>query len=493
MGLPIRACRRVLALALSLAFLVPAVPCRACFSIVVGKDASADGCVLVGHNEDDEPPQVVNHHKITRRQYPPGTRVRLRNGGSLEQAEQTWACLWSEMPEMLFSDSYVNEWGVTVTSDNCPSREDKPQLTDGGIGAMLRRLVAERARTAREGVRLAGSLVERFGYVDSGRTYIIADPNEGWLLCVVNGKHWLARRVPDGEVAMVANTYTIRQVDIDDKDNVLASADIVDYAKSRGWYAPKPGGPFDFAAAYANPAAAANPNNTGRQWSGLSYVAQVPLKAGSNLPFSVVPRHKLSVDNVMQILRHDNESDAGQQPVNGPAAVTPAPADTPFGCALCSGATQTSFVAQLRATMPRDIGIVYWVCLASPRTSFYLPFHFGIRSFPAGFRGDSERPTAEVYARKVRAAGLNPLEAFWMYSSFREQMTTGPAAVAMVRARSQMLEQDAIRVQRAVEEAATGLYEEDEETALSLLENYSRGVYLSSLEVMHDIMHGPGR
>ncbi len=194
--------------------------------------------MIVAHNEDDEAPEVVNHHKVPRHSYPPGSTVKLRNGGSLEQVEQTWAYIWSEMPGQSFSDSYVNEWGVTVASDNCPSREDKPELTDGGIGYMLRRLVAERAKTAREGVLLAGGLVERFGYVDSGRTYIIADPNEGWLLCVVNGKHWLARRVPDGEVAMVANTYTIHKVTLEDKTNVLASADIIDYARSRGWYNP---------------------------------------------------------------------------------------------------------------------------------------------------------------------------------------------------------------------------------------------------------------
>ena len=175
-------------------------------------------------------PQIVNHHKVPRRSYPAGATVMLRNGGSLEQVKETWAYIWSEMPGMSFSDSYVNEWGVTVASDNCPSREDKPELTDGGIGYMLRRLVAERAKTAREGVLLAGELVERFGYVDSGRTYIIADPKEGWLLCVVNGKHWLARRVPDDEVAMVANTYTIHEVILSNKANFLASADIVDYA-----------------------------------------------------------------------------------------------------------------------------------------------------------------------------------------------------------------------------------------------------------------------
>ena len=84
-------------------------PCKACFSIVVGKNASTDGCVIVAHNEDDTAPQIVNHHKVPRRSYPAGAKVTLRNGGSLEQVEQTWAYVWSEMPGMSFSDSYVNE------------------------------------------------------------------------------------------------------------------------------------------------------------------------------------------------------------------------------------------------------------------------------------------------------------------------------------------------------------------------------------------------
>ena len=459
-------------------------PCRACFSIVVGKNASTDGGVIVGHNEDDEAPQIVNHHKVSRRSYPPGATVTLRNGGTLEQVGQTWAYIWSEMPGMFFSDSYVNEWSVTVASDNCPSREDKPELTDGGIGYMLRRLVAERAKTARDGVQLAGRLVERFGYIDSGRTYIIADPNEGWLFCVVNGKHWLAQRVPDDEVAMVANTYTVRAVVLKDKANFLASADIVDYAKSRGWYDPRTDGSFDFAKTYANPQAASHPNNIGRQWSGLTYVARDTLEPGPNLPFSVAPRRKVSVTDVMQILRHDKETESG-----------PAPADSPFVCALCSGATQTSFVTQVRPGVPLDLGLVYWVCLASPRTSFFIPFHFGIPDFPAGFRLESQRPTVELYDRAVQAPfTVNPLEAFWMFSNFRDKVDTrGPAVTAAVKVQAQRLEHNAVTMQKSVEEAACQLYRSDKDAAVRLLGNYSKGLYLSCMEAMNGALSGTRR
>jgi len=451
-------------------------PCMGCYSVVVGKDATTDGAVIIAHNEDDWGPQIVNHHKIPRKQHAPGSTVPLRNGGTVEQVDQTWATIWSELPGMRFSDSFVNEWGVTITSDNCQSREDKPELTEGGIGAMLRRLVAERATSARHAVRVAGELVERFGYADSGRTYVIGDPNEAWLFCAVNGKHWLAQRVPDDHVAMVANTYSVREVSLDDANNVLACEDIVAYAQSRGWYDPDRDGVFDFAAAYASPQAASHPSNIGRQWSGLCYVTREPLEPGSDLPFSVQPSGKLGVADVMRILRHDKSDGASPQ------------VDSPFVCSLCQGETRTSFVAQLRPIQPLDIGVVYWVTLAPPRTSFYIPFHLGTTTFPVGYCLESERPSNEAFDAKVEAPfAINPFEPFWMFTNLRQKVIDDDAAVQAIRKRAERIERDAVTMQPSIEQAARVLYRTDRDRAIQLLENYSKGIYLSCLEAMRTI------
>ena len=458
--------------------------CEGCFSIVVGKNASTDGYVIMAHNEDDAPPQIVHHRKVPRRRYSPGEQVNLRNGGRLDQVEQTWAYIWSEMPGMLFSDSYINEWGVGVASDNCPSREDKPEITDGGIGYMLRRLVAERAKTAREGVLLAGRLVERFGYIDSGRIYIICDPNEGWLFCVVNGKHWLAQRVADDEIAMVANTYTIRRVDLSDTNHFLASADIIKYAVERGWRDPKENKPFDFAAVYANPQAAANPSNSGRQWAGLQYVAEKPIEPGLDLPFSVKPRAKVGPREIMQILRHDNVGKKADSTLSKIVVCDTA-------CPICSGATQTSFVAQLRGDKPLDIGIVYWMCLASPRTSFYIPFHFGISDFPVGFAaGSAPRPSEELYNGVVESPFRpDAMRAFWTFSNFHNKVeAAGAEAIALAKSRALQIEENAFATQNSLEQAACNLYTRDKAAAAQMLTNYSRGVYLSALEAADEVL-----
>jgi dipeptidase len=213
----------------------------------------------------------------------------------------------------------------------------------------------------------------------------------------------------------------------------------------------------------------------------LKCVIAEPLEPGPRLPFSVVPRQKLNVTDVMRILRHDKESEPD------PSART-----SPFICALCSGGTQTSFVAQLRKIAPADIGLVYWVCLSSPRTSFYVPFHLGVTDFPAGWRLESERPTGETYTRRVQAPfTANSQEAFWVYSNFREKADdAGPAMIARVKAEAERLEREAIVMQPAIEEAAHKLYKKDKASAIRLLENYSKGIYLSSLEAMSTLCAG---
>jgi dipeptidase len=323
-----------------------------CFSIVVGKDVSTTGFVTMAHNEDDGNPQVVNHHYVPRQAHAPGTMVKLDSALTLEQVPETWAYLWSEIPGLLYSDSYLNEWGVCVCSDACRSREDQPSLDGDGINWWLRRLVAERARSAREGVRLAGQLIERFGYSGSGRTYVISDPQEGWLLAAVQGRHWVAQRVPDNQVALIANTYTIGAIDLSDTVNFLGAPDVVTYATERGWYNPASDGPFHFARAYAHPDAASHISNIGRQWDGLRRVAANPPGHGSPLPFSVTPARKVDAAVLMSILRGHFE----ETPLDSRDSLSGCPHTNPTG-PICGDDTQTSFVAELRGDMPKEIGL----------------------------------------------------------------------------------------------------------------------------------------
>jgi dipeptidase len=474
----------ILSLVLILSYVSPIFGGHDCFTMAVGKNASADGHVLMAHNEDDGGPQIVHHRKISRRQYAPGEKVTLVSGGQLDQVKETWAYIWAEMPEMLFSDSYLNEWGVCIASDACLSREDNPELTEGGISYMLRALVAQRAKSAREGVKLAGELVERFGYNSSGRTYTICDPNEGWLFCAINGKHWLAKRVPDDEIAIIANTYTVHEVDLTDTINYLACSDIIDYAMERGWYKPDRDGEFDFAASYAMPENASDSANFCRQWGGLRHVSAEDIPLKPHLPFSIKPKTKLGVADLTKILR-DHYEDTNLYQGD---AETGDPHRTGMRT-ICTWTTQTSFVAQLRSNMPADIGLVYWVCLGPPCTSFFIPFHFGLAEFPGGYATDHGTPSGEEYQQNIKIPlGSDSQHAFWVFRNLymmtcADYTDSHPHLIEIRTA----FENKALEVQTDLENKAGKLYLTEKDKSLELLGDYSNELYLLAMRAMESI------
>ena len=278
-----------------------------CFSMLVGKNASADGSVFFAHNEDDGGEQLVNYYKVPRVKHKIGGKIIVKNGVEIPQVPETYSYLWLEMPKMEFSDSYINEWGVAIASDQCTSRETDGELQDGGIAYWLRRLVAERAKTAKQGVKIAGKLIEEYGYASSGRTYVIADRNEGWMLAAVYGKHWVAKRVPDDHVAVIPNYYTIGEINLADTTNFLGAADIIEYAITKGWYDPDIDGKFHFARVYSDSGNLNHNGNIHRMWRGVNFIACNNFAINDSFPFSLKPEKKISLRDLMKVLRDHYE------------------------------------------------------------------------------------------------------------------------------------------------------------------------------------------
>lgn len=350
-----------------------------CFSILVGRDASIDGSVFLAHNEDDAGDRVVNWYKVPHEVYDKvPNAIRLKRGGIEKQVAETYGYLWLELPELEFSDSYMNEHGLTITSNACGSREDKPDLTDGGIGYWLRRLMIERAITAKEAVKIGGALIEKYGYASSGRTYSIADPYETWMLAVVNGKHWVAQRVPDNHVAIIPNYYTIEAIDLADKSNFLGSADIIDYAKTRGWYSPEKDGTFSFRKAYSNPDKLTDKNNIARHWVVLNALSKRQYKIDEAFPFSFEPESKVPLPLLFSLLRNHYEG-TRLDVTKGYEYGNPHKQET---MTVCSNSNQYGFVAQLRNWYSIEIGAVLWFAPRRPCNQAFVPIYSGMHTLP---------------------------------------------------------------------------------------------------------------
>jgi dipeptidase len=443
-----------------------------CTTIIVGKDATADGSVLVAHNEDDSGEVTVRLHVVPENTHP--NSFKLTDGSviyrephtmlSVSVPETSYGYVWSEMKGLDFSDSYVNEHGVMIASDNAGgSREDNPPLVGGGIRYYLRRLAIEQTRTSRECASYIIRLVEAFGYGHGGRVYITADPSEAWVVQVVNGKHCLAQRVPDDSVVVIPNKYVSREVDLSDTENFMASSGLEEYAIERGWYDPANGN-LDFTMVYGNPKSTKSGRNVYRQQTGL-YLLTGRVFPADDLPFSVKPDHKITVKELMEVMRsvvcYGYQVD---EAVEMPGRFHN---NLPMR-AISSGVTQESFVMQLRDWLPPEIGVVYWRAGNVPDINAYVAW------YPlAMIRSGIDFPETYAYADLDH---MDLSSAFWAFRAFTTDVDSNyRARIESVKEMWADFEAREFEMQPLMEEYALNLHIEGK-SASSFLSYYSIGL-----------------
>ena len=237
---------------------------------------------------------------------------------------------------------------------------------------------------------MIGRLVEEFGYVDSGRTYAVADPREAWVVEVVRGRRWVAQRVPDDAVVILPARHVIGEIDLDDADNFRASPDLVSYAAKRGWFDPAGGKPFNFRLAYQ---VAERTGPAARQFRGQAVVSGKPAQwpPAEPLPFSIRPPKRLSVADVAALLRD-------------PGGVA----------AFFNKSTQEAADFQLRSNLPTEIGCVYWRTTGRPDISVFTPWHAGITARPKAMAARRSGGFALAYAAfSAQARGFPARRRAW--------------------------------------------------------------------------------
>ena len=148
----------------------------------------------------------------------------------------------------------MNEKQVSIGESTCGAKITALPVSKGGKALLeageLSRIALERCSTAKCAVQLMGELAERYGYNDAGESLMVIDPQEAFIFHVLpddTGRSavWVAQRVPDDGVGVVANAFTVRTVDFEDRHGFLASSNMrAVAARATNWAA---GSPLDFA------------------------------------------------------------------------------------------------------------------------------------------------------------------------------------------------------------------------------------------------------
>ncbi|KAF0719433.1 Aste57867_1029 [Aphanomyces stellatus] len=241
----------------------------------------------------------------------------------------------------------MNEHQVSMGESTCGGRLVSAPVSDGGKAlfdvAELTHVAMERAKTARDAIRIMGSLAEEHGYygadwdspgaaMEAGESLTVADPNEIWLFHIHPDDTgasavWVAQRLPDDHVAAIANQFVIHAVNLTDSDNFMGSTNMVDVAIRAKLYDPAVNGTFDFTRVYAHPIVPDQYYATRRQWRVLTKanpaldLSPVTDTFGMDYPVSVQAAAPVSPAALMSWLRDHFEGtdyDMTQGPAAGP-------------------------------------------------------------------------------------------------------------------------------------------------------------------------------
>ena len=457
----------------------------ACSLMIFGKNTTVDGSVMLAAAQDGTyDPDIFVVPRLTfakdemvsvyenwpYKGIPPFRD--LIKVGEIPQVENTYAyfnsCWGGVMNEyqVFASNKYVFEREGLSNPKGVPSDE-------------LLRLTLQRAKTAREAIKIAGSLSEKYGYYNGGaEVWAIIDPNEAWFFEVyaaggkdwtpdsgIPGAVWVAQRVPDDEVAFnnMNNKSRIGEIDLNNPDYFMASSNIFSLAEEMGWYDPDSGKPFRFCDVY-------NPEEgkiKTAEWMFLHLVApslKISLEQSRYLPFSIKPdKGKLSVQEIMDIMRYFFEGtdlDLTKGLAGGPFG-SPDRYDRDFPRAVCTYTSTYNFVAQARNWLPDPIGGLMWFCYDKADTGCFMPFYCCNKAVPASFnnqRRDIFDKDSAFWAFQFVSNWAN-LKYNYMIKDIRE-------------ARQDMMN-SMFTLQPAIEATALELYKKDPSLVTRFLTDYS--------------------
>ena len=388
-----------------------------CTALGVGKNATVDGSTICTQSDDGAGDFTI--HLVPAADHKPGEVHSIRRWTQhTDGYENEPGLVICEIPQVNYTYAYfralvgvMNEHALGMDESTICGREELwPDADSEAVFGVteLSMVAMERCTTAREAIKLMGSLAEKYGFhglCHSGESLVIADGDEVWVFEIHPsdphwskesgrpGAIWCAERVPDDSFVVIPNESIIGEIDLNNTDYFMASENVFDIAIENGWWNPDSGEPFRWDLAYSNKKATSL-----RKWRALSMVApSLDLKPyAEEYPFSVKPDKKLSFHNIRQIHGDHFEGTEFDQTKGLPAGPWgcpnwPIPSEKlpsysyspKYGIAVMS--CDYVVINQIRGWLPDPIAGVVWWGVDDGDTNCYVPFYCGISELPEAY------------------------------------------------------------------------------------------------------------
>lgn len=472
-------------------------PVLACTNFLVTKGASTDGSTMITYAADSHVLYGELYYRPAA-DYPEGTMLEVYEWdtgkylGKIKQARHTYSVVGN-----------MNEHQLAIgetTYGGLPGLVDTTGIIDYGS---LMYITLQRARTAREAIKVIGELLAEYGYYSSGESFSISDPNEVWIMEMIGkgspqivkdkrgrtrtvynkGAVWVAMRIPDGYISGHANQARITTFPLNDPENCIYSPDVISFARERGLYSGADKD-FSFSDTYAPLDFGAARFCEARVWAGFNrvssgmdkytdYAKGYDLK--NRMPLWVKPDKKLSVQDVIGMMRDyyqgtdlDMTKDIGAGPYQSIVRWRPmtwnVDGETFFHeRAISTQQTGFSFVAQSRSWLPDPVGGILWFSVDDSYSTVYVPMYCGITQVP------------ETYAvGNGSMMEFSDNSAFWVFNQVSNlAYTRYKDMIVDIQKVQTALESKFIAHTSVVDKAATDLYKTDPAKAREFLTDYS--------------------
>ena len=372
----------------------------ACTSLIATRGASADGSTMITYAADSHTlygelynQPAADHKKSEMRKIFDWDSGAYR--GEIPEVKHTYATIGN-----------MNEHGLTIAESTWGGR---PELEGSGLidyGSLIY-ITLQRAKTAREAIKVMTDLVKEYGYGSEGESFSIADPEEAWVMELIGkgkadkGAVWVARRVPDGYISGHANHSRIHKFPLHDPETIY-SPDVIEFARQQGYFNGKDED-FDFSRAYAVTDAGALRGCDARVWSYFNrfaeggvdeYLPWILKGQGEPMPLWFKADRKISADDLKWMMRDhfegtplDMTKDIGAGPFDvpyrwRPMSFTVDSVEYTHERAIATQQTGFSFVSSMNDKRPEAMKGILWFGVDDANTCVYVPVFNSTETVP---------------------------------------------------------------------------------------------------------------
>ena len=391
-------------LILTTLFLSIGVEMFACTNFLVGKKASEDGSTMITYSADSYWLYGALYY-YPRADHSKNSMLKIYDWDSGE-----YRGVIRQVPHTYKVVGNMNEHQLCIGETTFTGREEL--INPDGImdyGSLIY-VTLQRAKTAREAIKVMTSLVEEYGYGSSGESFSIADPEEVWIMEMIGkgpgkkGAVWVAIKIPDDCVSAHANQARITQIPFDDKKNCMYSDDVITFARRKGYFLGRDFN-FSFSDVY-------NPLDfeglrfcEARVWAFFRelnpamdrFISYINAETRERMPLYIRPSEKVSLEKIKNLMRNHYEGTSldmtvgeGSEPFGTPFRYSPLSYEVDgvkyfHERPIATQQTGFTFVGQMRSWLPNEIGGILWFGVDDASIGMYVPMYCSIYQVPECF------------------------------------------------------------------------------------------------------------